>query len=74
MLSSPRAAPVLADHNGRFPVDKLRFDHKRLKVTVVATFEIDSNEARDEIEENIAHALSALGARGKLKADYEVIG
>jgi len=74
MLNSSRAALPLPGQIGSFPAEKLRFEHKRLKVTVIATFEVDSNEARDEIEETIAHALSALGARGKLKADYEVIG
>jgi len=58
----------------RFPAERLRFDHKRLKVTIIATFEIDSNEARDEVEGNISAALSSLGARGQLKAGYEVIG
>jgi len=58
----------------RFPAERLRFEQKRLKLTVVAVFEIDSNERRDEIETTIEGALSALGGRSKLQADYEVIG
>ena len=56
-----------------FPASQLRFDQKRLKVTVVATFEIGSNEARDEVERNVAEALSALALRGRLQTAYEVI-
>jgi hypothetical protein len=63
-------------HTGRrpgFPASQLRFDQKRLKVTVVATFEIASNEARDEVERTVAEALSALALRGRLDTAYEVI-
>jgi hypothetical protein len=51
----------------------LRLQHKRLKVTVVATFEIASNEVRDEVERNVAEALSALALHGRLDTAYEVI-
>jgi len=63
----------LAGRGPRFPASQLRFEHKRLKVTVVATFEIASNEARDEIEKNVSDALSVLALRGNLKTDYQVI-
>jgi hypothetical protein len=56
-----------------FPASQLSFDPKRLKLTVVATFEIGSNEARDEIEQAVAEALSALALRGRLDTAYEVI-
>lgn len=62
------------DRRPRFPTRQLRLQHKRLKITVVATFEIASNEARDEIERNVAEALSALGLHGRLDTTYEVIG
>jgi hypothetical protein len=56
-----------------FPTRQLRLQHKRLKVTVVATFEIASNEAREAIERNVAEALSALAQHGQLDTAYEVI-
>lgn len=57
----------------RFPASKLRFDNKRLKLTVVATFEIASNEVRDEIEKSVSEALAVLAQRGQLKTGFEVI-
>jgi hypothetical protein len=60
-------------HAPRFPAGQLRFENKRLKLTVVATFEITSNEARDEIEQHVTDALSALSQRGALRTGYEVI-
>ena len=56
-----------------FPANQLRFDEKRLKVTVLATFEIAANEVRDEVERRVADALSALALRGRLETAYEVI-
>jgi hypothetical protein len=70
LVPAPLASFSLAP---RFPAGALRFEQKRLKVTVVATFEIASNEVRDEIEKNVADALSVLGLRGQLKTGYEVI-
>jgi hypothetical protein len=64
---------ALAGRGSRFPVKQLRFDQKRLKVTVVATFEIASTEVRDEIERNVTEALSTLALRGNLETAYEVI-
>ena len=43
-------------------------------MTVVVTYEIASNEVRDEVERNVADALSALALRGRLETAYEVIG
>lgn len=70
-LAHVPAAPV--DRKPRFPSRQLRLQHKRLKVTVVATFEIASNEVRDEVERNVAEALSALALHGRLDTAYEVI-
>jgi hypothetical protein len=65
--------PAFGGQRPHFPASQLRFGQKRLKVTVVATFEIASNEARDEVERTVAEALSTLGLRGRLDAAYEVI-
>ena len=56
-----------------FPASQLGFGQKCLKVTVVATFEIPSNEVRDAVERNVDDALSALALRGRLETAYEVI-
>jgi hypothetical protein len=61
------------DRKPSFPTRQLRLQHERLKVTVVATLEIASNEAREEIERNVAEALSALAQHGRLDTAYEGI-
>jgi hypothetical protein len=73
MANLAQLPAVLVDHRPRFPTRQLRLEHKRLKITVVATFEIASNEARDEIERNVAQALAALALHGRLDTVYEVI-
>ena len=55
------------------PANPLHFEAKRLKVTVVATFEVAANEVRDVVERNIADALFALAPRGRLETAYELI-
>ena len=74
MIELTQSSLALAGRRPRFPANQLRFEQKRLKVTVVATFEIASNEARDEVERNVADALSAFALRGRLETAYEVIG
>jgi hypothetical protein len=70
----PTVLPSLpVERRPRFPSSQLRLQHKRLKVTVVATFEIGSDEVREQIERNVADALSALAHHGRLSAAYEVI-
>jgi hypothetical protein len=49
------------------PANPRHVEAKRLKVTVVASFEIAANEVRDVVERNIADALSALAPGGKLE-------
>jgi len=73
MLDLTGSSLAFAGRRPRFPANQLRFEQKRLKVTVVVTFEIASNEVRDEVERNVADALSALALCGKLETAYEVI-
>jgi len=73
MLDHTDSSLGFAGPRPRFPANRLRFEQKRLKVTIVATFEIASNELRDEVERNVAEALSALALRGRLETAYEVI-
>jgi hypothetical protein len=74
MLDFTHSASALAGRRPSFPANQLRFEQKRLKVTVVVTFEIASNEVRDQVERNVADALSALAERGRLETAHEVIG
>ncbi|HUA52500.1 MAG TPA: hypothetical protein VMB81_10065 [Candidatus Sulfotelmatobacter sp.] len=74
MLDFTQSSLASVGRRPMFPANQLRFEQKRLKVTVVVTYEIASNEVRDEVERNVADALSALALRGRLETAYEVIG
>jgi hypothetical protein len=64
---------AFADLRPGLPANPLRFEQKRLKVTLVATFEIAANEVREAVERNVADALSALALRGRVETAYEMI-
>ncbi len=55
------------------PANPLRLEQKRLKVTLVATFEIAANEVREAVDRNVADALCALALRGRVETAYEAM-
>ena len=73
MLDLANSSLASAGRRPSFPANQLRFEQKGPEVTVVVTFEIASNEVRDEVERNVADALSALALGGRLETSYEAI-